>query len=61
MATMTYCAFENTAGDMRVCLEKLNDTSELEELDEHEGRALFSLRRMCEKFLIDSERFVENE
>jgi hypothetical protein len=51
MATMHYCAFENTAIDMRVCLDKANELDSLEGLEEHERRAFHSLLRLCRQFL----------
>lgn len=61
MATMSYCAFENTAADMRVSLEKLSEMNGLEDLDQHERGAFHSLRRLCQRFLDDSEGFIDEE
>jgi hypothetical protein len=51
MATMHYCAFENTAADMRVSLDKLRELNELDELDQYERAGFNSLMRLCQKFL----------
>jgi hypothetical protein len=59
MATMHYCAFENTAADMRVSLEKLEETNDLCELDQYERSAFDSLMRLCEKFIHAGERLKE--
>jgi hypothetical protein len=58
MATMHYCAFENTATDMRVCLDKANELDSLEGLEEHERRAFHSLLRLCRKFVEAGEPLV---
>ena len=47
MATASYCAFENTAKDIHVCLNKLTemnfDDEKIEDLDSYERRGLTNL------------------
>lgn len=55
MATMEYCAFENTADDMRVALNKLRDLEEYGDLGPHEQQGLQSLLRLCRQFIDEAE------
>ncbi len=55
MSTMEYCAFENSAADMRVAVDKLNDLSDLSDLNEYELRGFKSLRKLCQQFIDASE------
>lgn len=57
MPTMDYCAFENTAADMRVSLEKLQGMNDFDELDDHERRGLRSLLSLCREFMNQAELF----
>lgn len=60
MANMSYCAFENTASDLRQCLNMLqearNNGQSLEEFiasrsSEHERRSVGRLLTLCQEIL----------
>lgn len=59
MATMQYCAFENPATDMRICLDKVKELTDLEGLEEHERHAFHSLMRLCKQFLEAGEPLLD--
>ena len=59
MATMHYCAFENTAADMQVSIDKLEELNDLCELDEYEHNAFHSLIHLCQNFIDAGERLKE--
>ena len=50
---MTYCMFENTANDLRQCLESMDAAETLAELDlsRTEQRSYDLMREFCQNFL----------
>ena len=55
---MTYCMFQNTATDLRHCLESMDAAETLAELDlsRDEKRSYDLMREYCENFLNIAER-----
>jgi len=48
MGSMSYCRFENTANDLRDCLDWMNERNDPEaELQEDEAKAFRRLVKMC--------------
>ena len=60
MSNMSYCAFENTLGDLRDCLELLDEAGSIEEYEndcnEYEKPCIRGLVEMCAEFV---ERYGE--
>jgi len=50
MATMSYCAFENTSNDMATCIEKLEEF-EIEEWNKYERSAVRGLYKLCKEYI----------
>mgnify|MGYP000513019022 CR=1 FL=1 len=51
MSNMSYCRFENTAADMRDCLEAMQDENfDFDELNEPEKVAIEEMECMIEDF-----------
>ena len=50
---MTYCMFENTANDLRQCLESMDAAETLAELDlsRDEKRSYDLMREFCQNFV----------
>ena len=50
---MTYCMFQNTATDLRQCLESMDEAETLSELDlsRDEKRSYNLMREFCQNFL----------
>ena len=50
---MTYCMFQNTANDLRQCLESMDEAETLAELDlsRDEKRSYDLMREFCQNFL----------
>ena len=50
---MTYCMFENTANDLRQCLESMDEAETLAELElsRDEKRSYDLMREFCQNFL----------
>ena len=50
---MTYCMFQNTANDLRQCLESMDAAETMEELElsRDEKRSYDLMREYCENFL----------
>lgn len=47
MSNMSYCRFQNTAKDMRECVETLDEDSTLAELRGDELRSAIHMIKMC--------------
>ena len=60
MANMSYCRFENTAGDLEDCIEAIHDwEDECKDLSSYETRALKDLLEQA-KEIIELENEIEN-
>ena len=61
MANMSYCRFQNTATDLRDCVNVLEDARDLDDLglSEDEERAMKRMRMLCEDFLDACNRLEE--
>lgn len=52
MPTMSYCAFENTANDLDVCLDKIKEGRDfLEDASQYERDGLEDLLVLCEEII----------
>ena len=53
MANMSYCRFQNTAQDLRDCVNALEDAFDYDDLDlsNDETYAMQRMRNLCQKFL----------
>lgn len=60
MGSMSYCLFENTAGELARCVDKMAEAETLEDLDfnEYELRAFHSMWRIAREFLGEHERLL---
>ena len=60
MASMSYCLFENTAGELGRCVSRLEEARTVEDLDfnEYERRAFLEMWRTCKDFLAEHERLL---
>ena len=58
MANMSYCRFENTAGDLYDCVNAMQEEDTIEDMDlsEEELRAMKRMRKLCERFLEEYDR-----
>jgi len=63
MASMSYCLFENTAGELDRCVEKMAEAESLRDMDfsEYELRAFQSMYRIARDFLAEHERLLNAE
>ncbi len=51
MANMNYCRFENTANDLRDCVNALDEMPDFEELSETEKDAANEMFELCQNFV----------
>ena len=60
---MTYCMFQNTATDLRHCLESMDAAETLSELElsRDEKRSYDLMREFCQNFLDCAERLDDAE
>jgi hypothetical protein len=60
MANMSYCRFENTNNDLRDCVGAMEEAYDLADLDlsKTELSSLKNMRWLCEKFLEESDRLL---
>ena len=60
---MTYCMFENTANDLRHCLESMDAAETLAELElsRDEKRSYDLMREFCQNFLDIADRLDHAE
>jgi hypothetical protein len=51
---MSYCAFENTSGEMSQVLNKMSDARDIDDLDmnEYEQRAFRDLYEQCQEYIV---------
>ena len=63
MGSMSYCLFENTAGELSRCVDRMAEASSLEDLDfnQYEDRAFHSMFRIAREFLAEHERLLNGE
>ena len=63
MANMSYCRFQNTSGDLRDCVDAMEEAYDLAELDlsREELQSLKWMRDLCERFLEESDRLLAAE
>jgi len=61
MANMSYCRFENTLGDLRDCVNVLEDGYDFEDigLSDSEEQAMHRMRLLCEDFVNAYDRLQE--
>ena len=54
MPSMSYCAFENTSGEMNQVLIKMSDARDIDDLDmnEYEQRAFRDLYEQCQEYIV---------
>ena len=55
---MSYCRFENTANDLRDCVEAINN-GETQDLSSYEIRGLANLLEYCEQ-IMDDKSYIES-
>jgi hypothetical protein len=57
---MSYCLFENTAGELSRCVSRMEEAETLEDMDfnEYELRAFHEMRRTAREFLAEHERLL---
>lgn len=62
MASMSYCLFENTAGELERCVARMQEANCLSDLDfsQYEKMAFLSMWRTCRDFLAEHERLLSN-
>ena len=60
---MSYCMFQNTANDLRQCLEAMDAAESIEELElsRDEKRSYDLMREFCQNFLDCAERLDDAE
>ena len=60
---MTYCMFQNTATDLRQCLESMDEAETLAELElsRDEKRSYDLMREFCQNFLDIADRLDHAE
>ena len=63
MPNMSYCMFENTAGDLSQVVEAMYDAKEIDDLDlgYHEQEGFEALYRLCKTYVREYERLKEEE
>ena len=61
MPSMSYCMFENTAGEMKQVVTAMREANDIEALDlnEYEQDAYRDLYEMCKRYVIEFERLSE--
>lgn len=54
MPSMSYCAFENTSGEMSQLLNKMSDARDIDDLDmnEYEQSAFRALYKQCQEYIV---------
>lgn len=57
MANMSYCRFENTARDLRDCVNAIHN-GETDELNEYELEGLTDILELC-KEIVEDEDFIK--
>ena len=58
MPNMSYCRFENTANDLRDCVEAIQN-GETTDLSQYEVRGLANLLEYCER-IMDDKSYIES-
>ena len=60
---MTYCMFQNTANDLRQCLESMDEAETLAELElsRDEKRSYDLMREFCQNFVDSAHRLDHAE
>ena len=58
MGNMSYCRFENTARDLRDCLNAIYN-GEVEDLSSYEIDGLIELQRLCRN-IVDMEEHIDD-
>ena len=64
MANIGYCRFENTARDLRVCLQAIENGEHTDDLSSYERDGLEELLDLCEEMFHmkeEIEEILENE
>lgn len=63
MGSMSYCLFENTAGELSRCVARMEEATCVEDLDfnDYELRAFHSMFRIARDFLAEHERLLNAE
>lgn len=63
MPSMSYCLFENTAGELGRCVARMEEAGSLQsmKLNEYELRAFKSMFRIARDFLAEHERLLNAE
>ena len=59
MANMSYCRFENTARDLRDCLDAIENGAHTEDLNSYERNGLEDLLSICETIFFMKEEIEE--
>ena len=54
MGNMSYCRFENTANDLRDCVNAIHN-GETDELNEYEVQGLTDILELCKEILEDED------
>lgn len=62
MGSMSYCLFENTAGELNRCVDRMAEANSIKDLrfNEYEQRAFHSMFRIARDFLAEHERLLNN-
>jgi hypothetical protein len=60
---MSYCLFENTAGELSRCVSRMEEAESLRDMhfSEYERRAFDEMWRICRDFLAEHERLLNME
>lgn len=60
MGSMSYCLFENTAGELARCVDRMAEANSVSDMDfnDYEKRAFDSMWRICREFLAEHERLL---
>ena len=65
MGSMSYCLFENTAGELGRCVARMEEAETMQDLrgdmSEYELRAFYAMWRTCRDFLAQHERLLQTE
>jgi hypothetical protein len=63
MANMSYCMFENTAGDLSQVVEAMYEAGSVEDLDfnSYEKEGFEALYRLCKAYVREYDRLKEDE
>ena len=63
MSSMSYCLFENTAGELARCVERMEEAGSIQDLDfsQYELSAFYSMFNTCRSFLAEHERLLNAE